>query len=68
MLIADRESMMLYFRRRKHSSMGHDLRQKLAVSQEAEKGGACSSTTSCNFQKHLAYILDFFLLHPTMED
>lgn len=60
---------MLYIRKEKAQFNDTcDLRQNLSVCQEAEKGGTGSSTNSCNFQKHLAYMQEFFLLCPTVED
>lgn len=48
--------------------MTRDQRKNLSVCQDAEKGGNGSPINSCNFQKHLACMLEFFLLCPTMED
>lgn len=68
MLILNRESLMYFRKVKAQFNDTCDQRKNLSVCQEAEKGGNGSPINSCNFQKHLACMLEFFLLCPTMED
>jgi len=69
LLVVNRESSMLYFRKQKGQFNDTcDLRQNLSGCQEAEKEGTGSPTNSCNFRKHHARIQEFFLLFPIVED